>query len=585
MVAPAKLLRVSADLSLPLDTVTSTLVVYGGKGMGKSNFAAVLAEELKAARRRFAVVDPVGVWWGLQYSADGKSPGLEVLVLGGVHGDLPIEATAGAVVADLVVDEDVDVVIDISRQGSGKMWSRGEQLRFVADYCTRLFERQGERMRPLLQMFDEAGRFVPEQIPAGAIDIAKCVGAIEQLVELGRNVGVGMVLITQRSARMKKSVSELADAVVAFRTVGPRSIDAILDWFGEHVPRDEWKRLLEQLRTLPVGTALVVSPGWLAVERAVRMRPRRTFDSSATPTESGRRTSGPAAKPNLAKYRSRMAEVVERAQAADPRELRRRIAELEEQLRTAPQVRQVERFVEVPVLAAEDLHAIEAGLMALQAVADGLTVAAGQIAGALGRLPAEKPADGPQKGISGQFEKRGPEPAVPENGQPLARPQRAILAALAEFEAMGLQQVARGNLAVFSGQSPNSSAYRNNLGKLSGLGLLRYPRSGMVCLTDAGRKIAAPSRRIGSVQELHVAWYGKLSGSQGRILQALIERYPSDISREDLSQLAEQSATSSAYRNNLGRLSGLGLLRYPSAGRVVATELLFPDSAAPARSG
>lgn len=34
-------LRLSPDLELPTDAVTSTLVVYGGKGMGKTNLGSV----------------------------------------------------------------------------------------------------------------------------------------------------------------------------------------------------------------------------------------------------------------------------------------------------------------------------------------------------------------------------------------------------------------------------------------------------------------------------------------------------------------------------------------------------------------
>jgi hypothetical protein len=274
-------LHIAEDLTLPAETVTSTVVVYGGKGMGKTNFGSVLVEELVRLGLRVAILDPVGVWYGLRHGADGTSPGVEALILGGVHGDVEIMPTAGAAVADLVADEDIDVIVDISRHRNGSMWSVGEKIRFVADYCARLYERQGERRRPLHQVIDEAGRFVPQAIPSGAVDIARCVGAIEQLVELGRNVGVGVTLITQRSARMNKSVSELADAMVAFRTVGPRSIDAVMDWMGEHVERGRIKGLVEQLRELPIGSALVVSPGWLRFEGVVAMRARRTFDSSA----------------------------------------------------------------------------------------------------------------------------------------------------------------------------------------------------------------------------------------------------------------------------------------------------------------
>src|SRR4051794_22448808 len=97
-------LRISAELALPEDMVTSTSVVYGGKGMGKTNLGSVIVEEMTKARLRWCVLDPMGVWWGLRHSKDGKGPGIECVILGGAKGDIPIEPTGGAIVADLVID-------------------------------------------------------------------------------------------------------------------------------------------------------------------------------------------------------------------------------------------------------------------------------------------------------------------------------------------------------------------------------------------------------------------------------------------------------------------------------------------------
>lgn len=148
-------LRIADNLSLPREAQTQTLVVYGGKGMGKTNFAAVFVEELAKHDLKFSVLDPLGVNWGLQHGKTKDAPGLAVVILGGVHGDIPIEPTAGAVVADFVADESVSTVVDISRRSSGAMWSFGERIRFVKDYAYRLFERQGEARRPLMQIIDE----------------------------------------------------------------------------------------------------------------------------------------------------------------------------------------------------------------------------------------------------------------------------------------------------------------------------------------------------------------------------------------------------------------------------------------------
>ncbi len=322
------MLKISDALALPAaEAHTQTIVAYGGKGMGKTNLIAVLAEELAATDRKFAIVDPVGVSWGLRHSANGQAEGIRIVILGGIHGDIPIEPSGGAVVADFVSDERESVLVDISRRADGRMWTKDEKIEFVATFATRLYERQGEHRRPLMLLIDEAGRFVPEQAPKGS-SLGACIDAIENLVELGRNVGIGVTLITQRSARMKKSVSELAECMIAFRTIGPNSVDAILSWFGEHVAKERWQDLLSQIRSLPIGRALIVSPGWLKFEGVAQIRLRRTLDSSKTPTGKEKRLRA-SKVPDLDKYRALMSATVEKAEAADPSKMRAKVENTE----------------------------------------------------------------------------------------------------------------------------------------------------------------------------------------------------------------------------------------------------------------
>lgn len=336
-------LRIADNLHLPADAQTSTLLVLGGKGMGKTNLGRVIVEELSRLGLRWAALDPLGVWWGLRYSKDGKGRGIECLILGGVHGDMPIEPTGGAVVADLVVDESISVIIDFSRKPSGEMWSIGERTRFITEYAKRLYQRQGglvggQRRSPIFQMLDEAARYVPQIIPHGNPELAKCLGAWEALVEEGRNIGVGIGLLTQRSARINKSVSELADALFAFRTVGPNSVEAVTDWLGEHVPKSDIKQHVETLRSLERGRCLVVSPGWLKFEGIANVRAGETFDSSATPKPGERqaKVTGAGAKPDLAKYQERMRETIERAKENDPSALKREVERLKKEVAAKP---------------------------------------------------------------------------------------------------------------------------------------------------------------------------------------------------------------------------------------------------------
>src|SRR4249920_1587243 len=108
------MLNLAPDLRLPLDAVSRTFGILAVRGAGKSNTAAVMAEEKSAAHLPFCVIDPVGSWFGLRSSADGKAPGLPIPIFGGKHGDVPLERGAGELIADLIVEKRLTCVLDLS---------------------------------------------------------------------------------------------------------------------------------------------------------------------------------------------------------------------------------------------------------------------------------------------------------------------------------------------------------------------------------------------------------------------------------------------------------------------------------------
>ena len=93
-------LHLAPDLVLPAEAVTQTFAILAMRGSGKTYTAAVMVEEMAKAALPFAVVDPIGVWWGLRADAAGTGPGLPVVVFGGDHGDLPLDAASGEVSFD-----------------------------------------------------------------------------------------------------------------------------------------------------------------------------------------------------------------------------------------------------------------------------------------------------------------------------------------------------------------------------------------------------------------------------------------------------------------------------------------------------
>jgi hypothetical protein len=621
----SKLLRISPDLALPYSTVTATTVVYGGKGMGKTNFGAVLVEELSAAGLRWAVLDPMGVWWGMRHSEDGKGSGVECLILGGAHGDIPIEPTGGAVIADLVADEKVNVIIDISRNANGEMWSIGERMKFATDYGKQLFRRQGslvdkQRREPICQIIDEAARFIPQMIRSGDVAAALCSGVWSAIVEEGRNIGLGVVLLTQRSARLNKDVAELADLMLAFRTVGPNSIAAVIDWLGAHISKDRIKSMIETVRSLPVGSCLAVSPGWLETEKIIRIRRRHTFDSSATPKpgEKAARVRGEGAKPDLDLYAKRMKETIERAAADDPKVLRKRIAVLEaaagkpredtkamadlfEQIeelkkKAAEADRLRELLAELQTLltreealrkgTAESLrHAADAIQACVGLLEDGSAEAARIAVQSMAPRPRVQPADMPTA-VATRTATRPvvtsvtsvPSPTRAslkpvEVGEGLTPARQRILDALAMGQSMGRTRLSRLWIGIFVKASPTSSAFGNNLGALRSAGLIDYV-DGQVQLTDAGLEKANPSPRI-SQKEALALLLNYLPPARRRIMEVLLPLMTEAIGRDELAEAVNASPTSSAFGNNLGALRSLGMIDYPASGKVHARAELF----------
>lgn len=569
--------NVSAELKLPTDVVTSTGVVYGGKGMGKTSLLAVLMEELARCGLRFSAIDAMGVLWGIRFDLTGKGPGIEVLILGGIHGDIPIEPTGGSVVADLVADEDVSVVIDISRRRDGTMWSISERVRFVTDYCKRLYMRQGEKRRPILQLIDEAARFAPQMVRSGEMEVAACMGAVAVLVEEGRNVGIGCWLFTQRSARLNKDVAELADSMIAFRTSGPNSVKAVLAWMGEHVESKKLGAYGEKLRGLPRGTALVISSGWLGFEGFVPFRARSTFDSSATPKagESLKKVSN-GAKPDLDKYAARMAETIERALAADPKALQAKVASLQAELKKAlavkapAEIQIKERYVFKP----GEVERFEKAVEKICLLGRDLS---SKIAEARSSANPHAPTPAQWSAMVKAQTATPPPRTTPPPRAPVAATGdatignsglRRMLIALAQRP----QGLTNRQLGVRAGVSSKSGTFSTYLSKARANGWIEG--RGDLKITEAGIAALGSYEPLPEGAALAAYWISDLGESgAARMLRVLVDNHPNPLSNDKLGELANISAKSGTFSTYLSKLRSLELVT--GRGELLASAELF----------
>jgi DNA helicase HerA-like ATPase len=88
-------IRLAPGLDLPDEAVTQTFAILAKRGVGKTNTATVMVEEMVRRHLPVVAIDPIGVWWGLRYAKDGKGPGLPVVIFGGEHADVPLEESMG----------------------------------------------------------------------------------------------------------------------------------------------------------------------------------------------------------------------------------------------------------------------------------------------------------------------------------------------------------------------------------------------------------------------------------------------------------------------------------------------------------
>lgn len=574
-------LRIGKDLTFPVDAVTQTFVIFGKRGSGKSNTAVVMAEEMHRAGAPFVVLDPVSAWWGLKSSFDGRGEGLPVYVFGGPTAtrDLPLEPTAGELMAQLFVDHRIPMILDM------KGWSGGERARFVTAFALYLLA-HNDRV-PAHVFLEEADAFIPQRPYKGE---EAMLGAMDRLVRWGRQEGLGVTAVTQRSAKINKDVTTQAETLIAHRTTGPQDREAIDNWIRYHAGDEQRQELLSSLPTLPSGTAWVWSPEWLEIFRQVAVRRRETYDSAATPQIGEKRVEPKAlAAVDVDRLRDRMAETIERAEAEDPKKLQARIRQLEREVaqRPAEQITEtvVER-IEVPVLNGQveqlreivgDLRQIGVGMITagtgLAGVADSIIAAVDRVAteksAPAPRPPAPRPAAPAPRPIR-QPAPSGAATAVlspPATDVAIGKGERTILIAVAQYPA----GAARDQLSVLTGYKRSSRD--TYLQRLSSAGYVESA-GGLLRATDAGiDALGSDYEPLPQGEALQDYWRAKLPEGERRVFEVLVGAYPDAVRREKIDK--ETGYKRSSRDTYLQRLRSRRLVENVGPSEVRASEDLF----------
>ncbi len=554
-------------VALDLDRLVATrLLIQASSGGGKSYGLRWLLEQTHGRIQQF-VLDWEGEFASLRERFAYVLAGQDV-------GEAPADPRTAGLLCRRLLELGASAVLDLSEL------QPEDRQRFAQGFLHELMHVPRSLWRPLLVAIDEAHYLAPEKGELEAVSKADVVALCTQ----GRKRGFAAVLATQRIAKVSNNA--LADLLNVL--IGPTSFDLDVKRAGDTLGFDRMQR--EQLKRLEPGQFFARGPALPREPVLVRTAPVQTTHPQPGRVAPPVPPPPEAIRPLLSQLRDLPAQAS--SELDDIEHARGRIAALERALRERPVEVRTEITVErvavpaIDVVTLERLEALATGLRDLGAELVGLgeRLVAGltQVRPAL--VPVPKPPEAtrstpPTERVlnvdRAPSHTTASRPAISTDG--LSVPQQRILDALAAFATVGLDAVAKSNVATWAGQSPTSSGFANNLGSLRSRGLIAYPAGGRVALTDAGRTQAAATDPITSVDQLHAAWLGRLSAPQGRLLRSLLDWYPQAIDRAALAEAAGQSATSSGFANNLGMLRSLGLIDYPQRGQVVATALLFPE--------
>lgn len=571
-------LKLATTLSLPIDAVTQKIAWLGRTGSGKTFGCKRLVEQMLHAGAQVVILDGSGAWAGLRL---GKKP-FKIPVFGGLYGDIPLESTGGTLVADVIVDRRTSMVLDVSQMLDA------ERTRFATAFAERFFFRKKSSPSAVHLVLEECQDFVPENQQRGE---ERMLHEFQRLAKQGRAHGIGMSFLSQRPQEISKKALNQVECVFAFQMTGPHERKALQYWLSD---KGFEEKLSDVLPRLEVGAPHVWSPQWLKVSNVVRILPIESLDTSRTPKVGEKKFKQKTLKPiDLKALKVSMAETIERSKAEDPKELRKRITELEKELKKKTPAaavvtkgvvlkpyemisdrRHIETIVESAEYLEEGLKVFMKALEDVRRRTNG-TIAHVRRARATGPaalakrlekaplVPVVSSKTKPNAALDTAkklFPSLGKAASVFENkvsngaGASIGGGLRRMMIALAQRPGLTNRQ-----LGVRAGLSSRSGTFSTYLSRGRTEGWVSYDGDRR-SLTDAGLQVLGHYDPLPEGRDLLNYWLDELGGGASRMLSVLSAHYPDSLTNEQLGEAAGISHRSGTFSTYLSRLRTLELV-------------------------
>lgn len=543
---------------IPEAALKKHIAVLGTNGSGKTSVAkSQVVEPALAAGERVCSIDPTGVMWGVRLGADGKPKGgYPVYIVGGEHADFPLTKRDGDAWAEIVGTSSDSFIFDTS------LMTVSDRTIWFTDFAQTLIRKN---KGPLRLVLDEAHLFAPQGGATGGGLAPAMLHAANNLLALGRSKGLRVTMISQRPAKLHKDSLSQAHTLIAMKLIAPQDRKAISEWVSDQTDPENGKELIASLPSLVPGEGWVWAPAEGILERVRFPRPK-TYDSSQAP-EDGDGDGPQLAKIDPATISGRLATVAAEADANDPAKLKRRIAELERAKPVAaPAVdtalleqMSYKKGYEDGARAGADFEAKRLGKKLLDYAAEFAVVD-----GEAQPIVAPEPRKSVAKVAAALVKREAAVPKAVPSGE-FTGAQVKVLRSLAMWKSLGKDAPSKPMVAMCAGYSHSSGGFANLLGQLRTMGALEYPAPGTISLlTDTEAMSAEDGKAL---------FLSKLTGPQRKIVDALA--HGGEMSKADVGEATSYSPTSGGFANILGQLRTLGIIDYPSPGRIAMEPWVF----------
>jgi len=264
-------LQVDRDGTLPFTRgrlVGASITILGRKGTGKSTTLAVLAEELLKQGVPLVIVDPQGEYYSLAQQFD-------IIVVGrAAHASVSLDPEKAGALAEFSLTHSVPVVLSLPG------YSTQERFILLRCFFERLWTLEEGMRRPYFVLLEEAHTSLPQVGTTPVFQI------LSDIFLLGRKLGLGTIVATQRSQRIHKDTISQSEVYILHKVSHPKDVEV----YEELIPRPA-KEVRAMIARLRKGSAIAVYEDETLPEEVssdvvvqVQIRNQETYHVGSTPS-------------------------------------------------------------------------------------------------------------------------------------------------------------------------------------------------------------------------------------------------------------------------------------------------------------